>query len=1394
MAPHLPANKEATSRAKSPSGFFNCLKKTVSRILFTWVTPYFNENIIFEKRTILELEGKYLEECTKEINGNNGKLLETQGGPDSNASLILRVVAAKWLAILKLALLKLGNVVSSSLFSYYLSQFMRLERPGDGKTTGFKAILAYLIRLVLESQNRFHSGKLNIEVESFLMKLSYSKLINSFDGSERRASVSKEEKSASNIINVILADCSSFPQLITSTLDLLIFPVRFFLTWVLLEKYVGSVAASAVITFQVVFGIGFFFQVFGSLLKSPYMRYRDIRISKTHDFLRQISQMRLLGQEGIVRDDIFRVRRKEALFNGLRLCLIQMGTFLDYHAQTISQLVMFISYISNSIEDNKFNIESEAVSLKSLGPTGITVLNIFFTVSSIRGLPSQLIEGFISMRRFQAFLSNWDAGKVSKESRSNGTSASCLRRSNTIINIGVSDFRESRPLELKHSKAEQEPLLTNKIKAGSKGGNWRTNFKDLRFKMKSGEKVFFIGESGAGKTTLIQDLLIHPSNLDKEYFNFFLDNNVPIGYVTQIPWIPSGTVRSIILFGSEFDGGIYDRVLECCNLLTDVQQWREGDLKQIDEGGNPLSKGQRTRICIARTLYHFFSKQIDNDSQQTLFVFDDIFSNLDQLVASKIFFNLFNSNGILSKASVITTIDQNSLSKLLKYTSSIDPNSSLDFYDSFQFICIDNFNSSSKLFRIPQQVTVNGTEPRFANVRTDALINSNHSTIFSPNKNLTTCSLASNSSRDCHENHSIVINSVKEQVANKGYISFHSYIWYLNMIGKSQVILLIILSITKSSLERASELLFTGKSFQVDTLKKFLTFYSAFSYVGLSTGGLMFFLEAIACVSGSNRVHLNLFNTLMTKTINSVPIHFMLNRLGGDMLTIDTCIVKSIFSGLTPILTIVGQSAFIIYAFPHFTPFFVIWILLIIKPICIKFVTSYREYQRFSISLFSSICGVFSGTQLGGTTISMLKKQALLISQANDNIDLYIKVKCIQLASTQWAGFWMNLMLTPVGILLNIILLQFGFQKHSNSAIICIYYFLSIAELVSSLMYKFVQLEKEMCSVERAMYCIKHVSKVNHMIENCNTEGSERNSSDTATSKIAGIVECNDNKGLVIIDLQIATLRDIHFENNAPNPRDLIHLEFDTLLSISGKISALPGDIVGIVGRTGSGKSTLINSIMGIHLQKKGFIFVNGTDCRNIGQKNDIIGLLPQESLSTHGGNTTIRSLLDPFCEYNDDSIFEALKKLQLNTFILSLPQQLDTHIISENSQDCYFDPAPGKSNNTCFIRFSNSQIRYLLFARLAIAPLKYKLLLIDEPPNNVTFSHNGIHFDTPNIHTVISSIFHFCPALIVTHNIEVFGHCNILWVIKNNKLDKVVRKQLDGSFPGDLHFWNELK
>ena len=134
----------------------------------------------------------------------------------------------------------------------------------------------------------------------------------------------------------------------------------------------------------------------------------------------------------------------------------------------------------------------------------------------------------------------------------------------------------------------------------------------------SGDKLVVVtGPVGSGKSSLLMAVLGELPISSGE-----MASSSSIAYVSQIPWVFSGTFRENVLFGRELDERKYESVLDACDLVKDVNNFPKGDLTQIGERGVSLSGGQRARVSLARAAY----------AEADIYLLDDPLSAVDAKV------------------------------------------------------------------------------------------------------------------------------------------------------------------------------------------------------------------------------------------------------------------------------------------------------------------------------------------------------------------------------------------------------------------------------------------------------------------------------------------------------------------------------------------------------------------------------------------------------------------------------------------------------------------------------------------------------------------------------------------------------------------------------------------
>ncbi|CAD8095839.1 unnamed protein product [Paramecium sonneborni] len=193
----------------------------------------------------------------------------------------------------------------------------------------------------------------------------------------------------------------------------------------------------------------------------------------------------------------------------------------------------------------------------------------------------------------------------------------------------IDEFQdEKNKIEKEHSRIEL--INFSAFWKHSVSDSDKAILKNLNLNFKEGELWAIIGRVGCGKSTLLQTLLCEiPS-----YKGIMLidgqipsQNKVTIGYVEQEPFLFPDTIRNNILFGKKFNKTLYEKVTQVAQLESDFELMKFRDQTEIGERGITLSGGQKARISLARALYQ----------TPDLYLFDDPLSAVDAKVAQNIF-------------------------------------------------------------------------------------------------------------------------------------------------------------------------------------------------------------------------------------------------------------------------------------------------------------------------------------------------------------------------------------------------------------------------------------------------------------------------------------------------------------------------------------------------------------------------------------------------------------------------------------------------------------------------------------------------------------------------------------------------------------------------------------
>uniref|UniRef100_A0A452TN78 ATP-binding cassette sub-family C member 12 n=1 Tax=Ursus maritimus TaxID=29073 RepID=A0A452TN78_URSMA len=145
---------------------------------------------------------------------------------------------------------------------------------------------------------------------------------------------------------------------------------------------------------------------------------------------------------------------------------------------------------------------------------------------------------------------------------------------------------------------------------------------NINFVVRKGKVLGVCGNVGSGKSSLIAALLGQ-----MQLQQGIVAVNGTVAYVSQQAWIFHGNVRENILFGEKYDHQRYQHTVRVCALQEDLSSLPYGDLTEIGERGLNLSGGQRQRISLARAVY----------SNHEIYLLDDPLSAVDAHVGKHVF-------------------------------------------------------------------------------------------------------------------------------------------------------------------------------------------------------------------------------------------------------------------------------------------------------------------------------------------------------------------------------------------------------------------------------------------------------------------------------------------------------------------------------------------------------------------------------------------------------------------------------------------------------------------------------------------------------------------------------------------------------------------------------------
>ncbi|XP_051939169.1 ATP-binding cassette sub-family C member 10 isoform X2 [Hippocampus zosterae] len=831
---------------------------------------------------------------------------------------------------------------------------------------------------------------------------------------------------------------------------------------------------------------------------------------------------------------------------------------------------------------------------------------------------------------------------------------------------------------------------------------------NLNLNIKKGSLTVVVGKVGCGKSSLLAaiagELHRHGGLV------YVADDERGLALAAQEPWIQRASVRDNILFGKSYDAAFYRAVVEACALADDLAILPDGDATEVGENGFTLSGGQKARLALARAVY------MDKD----VYLLDDPLAAVDAQVARH-----------LVRRCVLELLAGKTR---ILCTHRVELVEAADLVVLMDNGTVVNAGSPAEILPLLE------AEP--SGCRAEHQRNEKEG-----------------EGEEEEEAERTVLNELRRDVDDgdrlglekkqAGGLSWKVYRAYWTAVGGALAASILMSLLAMQASKTASD---WWLSHWISELKSNSTAGSNRSHCGpppspcllmFSTGSVMstlspepsgevrFYLAVYGAIAGANSifaamraflfaygalraaaaVHDRLLDRVVKATVSffdTTPPGRVLNRFSSDVYGVDDSLPFALNILLADVFALLGTLAVVTLALP--------WLLLALPPLALLYLRTQafyrhtsRELKRLCSVTLSPIYSHFSETLAGLATIRAGRNCARFEEESVRRLDENQRCLFLSNAATQWLDIRLQLIgVVVVTGLAAAAVLQRRFREVDPGLVgLALSYALSLTSLLSGLIFAFTQTEMQLVSVERA-----------HEYSSCLPAEPQQQSPQPPPSwPRCGSVEF---RRVVLV-----------YREGLPKALD------DVSLAVRG------GEKVGIVGRTGSGKSSLFAALFRTAEVNGGRILLDGLDVAGVGlrQLRSRLAIVPQDPFVFSG---TVRENLDPCGRHRDRQLLEVLNQCHLGPAVDAMGG-LDAELLHR-----------GRT-------FSLGQRQLLCLARALLT--EAQVLCVDEATASVDRQTDRL------LQKTIAERFRHRTVLTIAHRINTVMDCDRVLVMHAGKV-----------------------
>lgn len=1134
-------------------------------------------------------------------------------------SLFLTLFKIHWLRIVAAIGFEIIDMACTTLLPFLLQKFivfftMYSETKNTKQAPPFIvgvswAVAIYLtlvLRYITFNQSLLTFMKTEFAVESLLSSVSYEKAL-------KLSPEARREKNTGEIVNHVSVDVRDIAGVLEVVSDIITVPLRFALCLFALYNLLGNPTWAGLLVSVVMVPLSSMVSVAFYTLYNTQMEYKDERTRLTSEILNSMKSIKLYSWEKPMMKRLGEIRNTKELKTTKEIGIYHAGATFLWNC-----IPFFVSCAVYGV----FGYFRKTPLTPAIVFPSLSLFDLLAEpLLRFPSILSQVAECKVSLDRLEKFFSldEMDEDIVNRSFKP-------LKRNDESVQIKNASFVWSS----KEAHQSNQDDVTYALK-------------NIDFTARKGQLSCVVGRVGAGKTTLLRSIVGEIPLIKKD--DTSINVNGTIAYCAQNAWILNLTVRENILFGKRYDKDFYEKTVQACQLGHDFEVLPDGDSTLVGEKGISLSGGQKARISLARAVY----------SRADIYLLDDVLSAVDAHVGQRIIKSVLSKEGLLASKTIILATNAVPVLRLadeivfIQKGELVERGVYKDLTKNGGLVAQMVAEHAGDKDEEPEQTqseeqSVDSNEPR--PFQPTEAVREDMEDGFDPGAPLakiaTYQSVGQISAVSFDHEYEFEDDfgkarreEEKKEKSEQGRVKLSVFVDFLKACRWPIVLLFVVLYwgiaglsiwgrvVLKSWSERN---LFAGHNVK--------PFYYLSLYVSSGViSGIVTFLGNYVVWSYSAFYASRYFHDTMANAVLRLPMSFfdttpigrIMNRFSNDVSMIDNMALWLLIAFFELVMETLIRVGIVVYNLP-FMSVVILFLLLLYIYFRNRYIPGLRELSRLRSTLKSPVLSHLQESVNGLETVRAYNENSRFTHANRKKLNLLMQVNWAAACTHRWLLMRLQLIATFIVLTASMLVLGSLFTKKNFSpgmvGFLMTYVFSSTAYLNAIIRY-WSELETKFVSVERIIEYCKLKPEAPEIIP-------ENRPKDNWPSSGA-----------------------ITFENYSTRYREGLE---PVLKDIN--LDVKPLEKIGIVGRTGAGKSSLTLALFRIIEATEGNISIDAVDTSKIGlfDLRSHLNIIPQDA---HAFEGTVRENLDPFEQYSDERLWKVLEMAHLKEHVENMKTEV---------------------------------------------------------------------------------------------------------------------------------------